>query len=450
MRRILTLVVAAFCLVCGSTSLGALKNPARKTIAVAEPRARSGVKAEDVAGISDYLESKLGVKYDVYSRASLNEMLKEEAFNNSGMVLDDATKQQLAQVAVDYLLSYSITASGGRITMTITVINRATGAVIPGGRSSFFAQDINGLYAGIDDALNRMGMLDVAQQQTMRIAIMPTKGSATTSPVMLQGFSSKLGESLQASGLFEIVTRTDLETIGAESSMLNKSNVNQDDLYKIARLNVADYLVITELPDYNSRVVGTSGGSDIAGASLSSGRLQMSSRTEFRVVEVKTGKIMAQGSFHYVLKSTDINASVRRDWEKADYDNAFCERVAVKVSRKILDAIDPIVVVAVDGNQVYLSRSSGVLVGEEFEIRERGKEAVNSITGRSLGILPGRKLATCRVTGMSGQMAIAQLLAKPVADIQAGAECKLVEWETTADSAMVPQAPAAPAYPMAF
>ena len=45
-------------------SAAAAKNARRERIAVAEPRAVSGVTEADINGISEYLESKLGGNYD--------------------------------------------------------------------------------------------------------------------------------------------------------------------------------------------------------------------------------------------------------------------------------------------------------------------------------------------------------------------------------------------------
>ena len=50
--------------------IAAIGVSAKEKIAVAEPRT-AGISTEGLAGISDYLESKLGGDYDIFSRASL-------------------------------------------------------------------------------------------------------------------------------------------------------------------------------------------------------------------------------------------------------------------------------------------------------------------------------------------------------------------------------------------
>ena len=101
---LMTLLLLAAMLFTPAESRAATKNTPRERIAVAEPRAVGGIPAEGLQGISEYIESKLGGNYEIFSRTALQAILKETAFTNSGMVIEESVRQQLAQKSVDCLL----------------------------------------------------------------------------------------------------------------------------------------------------------------------------------------------------------------------------------------------------------------------------------------------------------------------------------------------------------
>ena len=117
-------IAAAALLAVPMRSEAAPKNERRERIAVAEPRAISGVSDADINGISEYLESKLGGKYDIFSRTSLKAILGEFKFAAaSGLVVDNDVRQQLAQKSVDCLLVYSISKLGSRLSLTVGLMD---------------------------------------------------------------------------------------------------------------------------------------------------------------------------------------------------------------------------------------------------------------------------------------------------------------------------------------
>ena len=100
MKRLFLCVqlVAALLAFAPSETSAAPAAPRRERIAVAEPRAVSGVTEADINGISEYLETKLGGQYDIFSRTALKAILGEFKFvAASGLVVDDSLRQQLAQ-----------------------------------------------------------------------------------------------------------------------------------------------------------------------------------------------------------------------------------------------------------------------------------------------------------------------------------------------------------------
>lgn len=430
-------------------TFAAAKNAPRERIAVAEPRATGGVSEKSLAGVSDYLESKLGGTYDLYSRAALKAMLKESAFVNSGMVLDDETRQQLAQKSVNCLLVYSISQLGSRLSLTMMVVDCATGQVRKGQRAAVTARSLDELFGRLDLALAKMGLLAGAEEPAVkRLAVLPVGTTAGVPQQLGDDLHGKLSSFLLKSGVFELVSREDLERIARENNLADSSLSDPGQLAKIGQLKLADYLAIVKISRYDHYLVG--GGTAIAGAVAP--RSQLAIQMELRIVEVATGKIVAVESLRDSMKSTDIPAASRRDWVPADYDHAFLEHASGVLGNALLNRLDPILVAAVDGGSIYLSRGSGagVYLGEYFNVFNPGRQVVHPKTKRVLGTTENYA-ATIQVVQVTPDLSIAAVAGQPAEAIREGAVCRTAE--PTAESTPYGVAPAPPppppAYPMA-
>ena len=426
------------------------KNAAKERIAVAEPRAVSGVSEADINGISEYLESKLGGNYDLFSRTALKAMLKEYAFNNSGMVLDESTRGQLAQKSVDCLLVYSISKLGSRLSLTMMVVDAATGEVRKGQRASVTARSLDELIGRLDSALDQMGLLAGAGEPSAvkKLAILPVGAKSGVSRTIPESLHSKLSSYLLKSGAFELVSREDLAAIAKESSMADGALSASGQFSKIGQLQLADYLAQVKIERYDHYEVST--GTALAGAATPSGRLTI--QMTVRIVDVKTGKVIAVENVRDSMRTTEIPAASRRDWLAADYDNAFLERASAKLGNFLLDRIDPVMVAAVDGNNVYLTRGSGagIYKGQYYYVFNPGRQIVHPKTKRVLGTTETRAGAI-QVTQVAPDMSIAVPVGKQAEPIREGALCRSAEATSAGtEYGIEPEAPAPPpAYPMA-
>ena len=427
----------------------ALFASAKEKIAVAEPRTAGGISPESLAGISDYIESKLGGNYEIYSRASLNAMLKEDAFNQSGLVLDAETQHQLAQQAVDHLLTYSISKLGSRLSMTIMVIDCSTGEIRKNQRYAITANTLDALIARIDTALNKMGLLQggADAEAVKRIVIQPISSSNADRSIAA-GLDAKLTSFLLKSGSLEILSRSDLDAIAKESRFAESDLAEPGQLSKMAELKVADYLVTGTITRFENRIV--SSGTAIAGASV--GKLKMTMQLDLRVIDIKTGKILAQESLRQEMQSTDIPAQARLNWTEADYENAFLEKASAAIGNRLLERIDPIRVAAVDANGIYLTRGAGagIYPGTQFVVCNPGRKIIHPVTKRELGTTE-EKAAIIQVVEVIPDMSIAKVVGKEAAPIKEGAICRSLEAsesDTPYGIKPVEVAPP-PAYPMA-
>lgn len=422
---------------------------AKEKIAVAEPRT-AGIPAEGLAGISDYLESKLGGDYDIFSRASLNAMLKEDAFNQSGLVLDADVRHQLAQQSVDCLLTYSISRLGSRLSMTLMVIDCATGQVRKNQRFAVTAQSVDALIARLDTALDKMGLLHggADAEAVKRVVLLPMRDKAGAGEAFSRNFDAKLTSFLLKSGSLEVLTRSELDAIGKESRFADSDLADPGQLAKIAQLKIADYLVTGEITHFDNRTVST--GTEIAGAT--SGKQRQTIQLNLRLIDVKTGKVIAEESMRQQLESTDIPAQSRLNWTEADYANAFLEKTAVAAGGRLLERIDPIRVAAADASGIYLTRGAGagVFPGMRFLVCNPGRKILHPVTKRELGTTE-EKVAVIQVLQVVPDMSIAQVVGTATAPIQEGAICRSVEpSDQDTPYGIKPAEPApVPNYPMA-
>lgn len=422
---------------------------AKEKIAVAEPRTAGGLSPEDLAGISDYIESKLGGNYDIFSRASLSAMLKEDAFNQSGLVLDADVRHQLAQQAVDCLFTYSISKLGSRLSMTLMVIDCSTGEIRKNQRYAITAPSIDALVTRLDTALEKMGLLQgkAENDEIKRVVLLPFSNNAEVSEAIANDMNVKLASFLLKSGSVEILSRADLDAISKESRFVDSDLADPGQLSKIAQLKVADYLVNGEIVRFENRLITQE--TTIAGAS--SGRQQMTIQLNLRIIDIKTGKVIAQESIRQEMKSTDIPAISRQNWTEADYNNAFMEKSAVVVGNRLLERIDPIRVAAADDSGVYLTRGAGagIFPGTRFIVCNPGRKILHPVTKKELGTTE-EKAALIEVVEVVPDMSIAKIIGKAAAPIKEGAICRSTETsETDTQYGIKPAETTPPAYPMA-
>ena len=436
-------------LAAASVLSAAPKTAARERIVVAEPRAVSGVSEADIKGISEYLESKLGGNYEVFSRTSLKSISDEMRFVAESGMVDDATRQKLAQKSVNCILVYSISKLGSRLSLTMMVVDSSTGEVRKGQRAAVTALSLDELIGRLDAALASMGLLAGAEApKVKKLAILPVEAADGVPDHITKSLHAKLSSFILKSGTFELVTREDLERIAKESALVDGSLTASGQFSKIGQLQLADYLAVVKVERYDHYAVG--GGTALAGNVVPSGRMTI--QATVRIVDVKDGKIIATESLRDSMKSTEIPPASRRDWLAADYDNAFLERAAAAVGNYLLDRLDPVLVAAVEGNTVYLTRGSGAGIynGQYYHVFNPGRQVVHPKTGRVLGTTESFA-GTIQVSQVAPDLSIAVVCDKLAEPIRTGAKCRCAEPSAIgARYGIAPEPPPPPpAYPMA-
>ena len=434
MRKLHALILALFC---------AASTFAADRIAVAEIMTRGNIDAAGLAGLADQIEAKLGGNYEVISRTALQAMLKEVAFQTESGLADSAG--QLAELGrvhgVKYLLVTSVARIGSRMGMTLMVVDCSTGKVDPKRHVSLDAPDLDGLIRQLDRALDKIGLLARPAETDTRkqLALFPVQVATGIAADAGNSFGTKLSEFLLKSGSFELLSREALKAVAAESALADAALAAPGQQIKTGALAVGDWLILPKLT--RMELQNLSSGTAIAGTST---RTVATLEAELRIIEVKSGTVVAVEQITCRRRSNEIPAETRRDWTAADYRNDLLSLAAETAARKLLERRDPVLVAAVEGNTLYLTRGegAGMRAGQIYEIYQPGKPVVHPKTGRVLGSTE-KRLGEARIESVTNEMSTASWQGK--GELPAvGARCRL-----KADPGTAPAPAAPPAYPMA-
>ncbi|UKI34707.1 MAG: hypothetical protein L6W00_12915 [Lentisphaeria bacterium] len=252
-------------------------------------------------------------------------------------------------------------------------------------------------------------------------------------------FGTKLSEFLLKSGSFELLSREALKAVAAESALADAALAAPGQQIKTGALAVGDWLILPKLT--RMELQNLSSGTAIAGTST---RTVATLEAELRIIEVKSGTVVAVEQITCRRRSNEIPAETRRDWTAADYRNDLLSLAAETAARKLLERLDPVLVAAVEGNTLYLTRGegAGMRAGQIYEIYQPGKPVVHPKTGRVLGSTE-KRLGEARIESVTNEMSTASWQGK--GELPAvGARCRL-----KADPQTAPPPAAPPAYPKA-
>ena len=402
---------------------------------------RAKLSESDVLALTSRIEAKLNGKYNVVTRSALEAILRENQFQSeSGLVDDRGTLARFGKVSgVNLLLHCTVAGLGKRYTASFLLVNCSTGEIASKEKAVVDAADFDQLVARLDIALDRMGLLARGTEGPVRrLAVLPVKVTGRNiSAQDAAAFGTKLASSLQKSGAFELLERADLDRIVQESKMADFALADSGQYAKIAQLSVADDLLVLNLSRLENNLVSSS--TQIAGTAS---RIVSNVQADFRILEVRTGKVIASGDFKFTMRSTEIPASEKRDWTAADYTNALLDRAVAALSGEILEQVDPVLVAGVDGSLVYLTRGSlgGVKAGDVYQVFVKGSGIVHPVTKKVIGQAE-KMVGSVRVSAVQPELSTASVISGKASDFTVGAFCR-----------RLPEAPAPappPAYPMA-
>jgi curli biogenesis system outer membrane secretion channel CsgG len=206
---------------------------------------------------------------------------------------------------------------------------------------------------------------------------------------IMQGAQSQLENAIQTGGKFDIVARADLASILKEQDLAASGLVDtlSPGAARSLQLAGARYLAILNVDGFQD-VTDTTVLQKQLGATRAERRtIQLSGVV--KVFDTTSGKIIASIALKMNQSQLDeVMPGVERDGRKTQ---ALLAEVATKLGRdsslSITDSVFPAKVVAYTVGQITFNRvkSSGVAVGQIWEVMHAGQELIDPDTGTSLG-----------------------------------------------------------------
>ncbi len=215
---------------------------------------------------------------------------------------------------------------------------------------------------------------------------------------LLQSINQRLVSELHKSGRFEILaTGLAQDTI---SHYLSRSNNRPTK-------HIPDYFINLELTDF----------SDVSQTQILSNGDNTAKRTVRATASVKIWKIAA-GSINVCADQTSEKQTIEMFFENTkgahpgDKNIADCAQdLSHKLVNEILFQLNPPCIVAIVGNEVIINRgqSTGIVIGQSWNIFTKGEDIIDPDTGEKLGnteVISG----VCEVNRVEAKIAHAKII----------------------------------------
>ena len=194
-------------------------------------------------------------------------------------------------------------------------------------------------------------------------------------------FGQNLVSSLVQSRRFTVLDREYIKETLGERKLIIDGHTPVLEMARLGQDLVADYILTGTLEDVNfktSKVKMQSSGRELTSRK---GKVEVS----YRIIDVDTKQIAFSDFARLRIKESDIR--------KVDYsvgtenmESVLCMIAAEKIGKKILNAIYPILVVSVRGQEVVLGQGGdGVKRGDRYDVFEYGKRIIDPYTKEFIG-----------------------------------------------------------------
>jgi curli biogenesis system outer membrane secretion channel CsgG len=194
-------------------------------------------------------------------------------------------------------------------------------------------------------------------------------------------FGQNLVSYLVQSRRFTVLDREFIKETLGERKLIVDGNTPVEEMARLGQDLVADYILAGVLEDVNFTTTQVKMQTSNRHITTRSGRFEFS----YRIIDVDTRQIVFSDFARFKFKDSDIRR-VDSSIGNKNVESILCILAAEKVSRKILEAIYPIAIVSVSGNNVILNQGgSGVKAGDRFDVFELGNRIVDPYTKEYIG-----------------------------------------------------------------
>ena len=223
-----------------------------------------------------------------------------------------------------------------------------------------------------------------------RIAVMPLwssskefsiDGQPTNADQVLRILGQNLVSQLVQSRKFTVLDREFIEETVGEKAMITNGDVSVDEMAKMGQELVADYILVGILENLSFQTSEMKMRTSDRTIKTRSGLVEMS----YRIIDVPTRQIKYADHARINITEADLR-NLDNSLVTNNIDSAMTIIAADAISKKVLNAIYPMLVVSVRGESVTLNQGGEMLkVGDQFEVFEYGEKMIDPYTKESLG-----------------------------------------------------------------
>ncbi len=293
-------------------------------LAVSEPVAKGGVKAEDIDAFWGILETSIkSDEYKLISRAALKQMLTEIGLTTSSDLvnLNSAQKAKLGQLeTVKYILVSELGKFGTRYNCTLRIIDASTGEIDTARTANLRVKDFDELADKIEAALQ---LLLSDNKKLNASAILPPLVRVADAPGYLPiDFNVHLENALINRGV-------NLQNLQSVKKILQRNNL--DNLYelepkmfvKVGKLLEVQTLLQATITRFElvgkKYYVEETGAKGIRWSGVLEGSI--------RVISAQTGRVLASMPFEERVLFRNLGYSRTKDWTVDDYGKYLIKTV---------------------------------------------------------------------------------------------------------------------------
>lgn len=284
-------------------------------LAVAEPIAKGGMKAEDVEMIWSILESTVDSdEYAVISRSALKQMLTEiDLTTSSGLLnLNDTQKAKLGKIkTVKYILVSEVGKLGTRVNFTARILDCSTGEIDRRRRANLRVKDLDELADKIEPTIQKL-LADDKQLNATAILV-PVIRLKNAPGYLAADFNNRMEQELLRNGV-------KIQNLQSVAKILEANKL--DNLYE---LEPKMFVKVGKLLEVQSLIQATINRFEIIKSEI---HIVETRRTvviyeavlegNIRIISAQTGLVLASIPFENSISSRELGSKARF-WTEADY-----------------------------------------------------------------------------------------------------------------------------------
>lgn len=205
-----------------------------------------------------------------------------------------------------------------------------------------------------------------AQADRLRMSVMPFKAAGSGREEAGNRFVSELGNHLTQSRRFAMLDRQFEAERQLEMAINASPDAAMEEMVKLGNRLGTDYMIVGSIDDASVHSRDTA----LAGRTITTRTARFA--VTYRVIDAPTGQVKFADSWSRAVEGTSVAA--------------LANQAAEAVSRQIVDAIAPVVVEGISGDELFLGQGGrSIKVGQRYRLLRHGDAITDSYTGESLG-----------------------------------------------------------------